>query len=151
MFNQFEDSVEDEKANQEAFERAMHFSEENKENRFKKLSFLNNKAPEEPEDEFSLVKPTVDLNHSPKIEIDDNFMKDVNNDKDDSGIDIQKLHNGSRSILGKSHFHPLNNQDYIDEEYDHKPIEFTKAEDTEFREETDQMDFDQEPIESVST
>jgi len=111
MFNGYEDSVEDEKANQEAFVRSQNFTDESKENRFKKLSFLNNKTPEEQEDEFPLVKPAIAQQKSPKIVIDDQFLNAVKPD------DIK--HNEESLLENKS---ILDN-----DTFDSRPIEFIKA------------------------
>lgn len=100
MFNGYEDSVEDEKANQEAFERALHFSDETKEDRLRKISFLNSRTQDDPEEEFSLVKAPVKLIQSPKIEIDSHFMQ-----LDKPNEEISPIHKvdeeGDKSILGK--------------------------------------------------
>ena len=85
MFNNYEESPEDEKANQEAFRRSQNLTQESKESRLKKLSFLSNRTQEEPEEEFSLVKPAISPQTSPKIVIDDKFLTTVkqkeNNEK----------------------------------------------------------------------
>ena len=117
IFNQYEDSIEDEKANQEAFERSIQFSDENKDERFKKLSFLNSRSSEDPEEEFTLVKPPIDVHKSPKIEIENSFLNAIQKGKSGSSPKQHK-----RGIIGSADLLTL-----IDEDYQHKPIEFEKS------------------------
>lgn len=117
IFNQYEDSIEDEKANQEAFERSIQFSDETKDERFKKLSFLNSRPPEDQDEEFTLVKPPIDAHKSPKIEIENSFLNAIQKAKPGSSPNQHK-----RSIIGNSKLLAL-----IDEDYQHKPIEFEKS------------------------
>lgn len=127
FLNQYEDSVEDEKANQEAFERSLHFSDDSKEDRFKKLSFLNNRPAEDPDDEFSLVKPAIEINKSPKIEIDKNFMNNIDRSKANSDILTKDDPIQGKSLLGKDSSLSISDLFCLDEQYQHKPIEFEKA------------------------
>lgn len=101
MFNGYEDSVEDEKANQEAFERSLNFSDESKENRFKKLSFLTNRTVDEAEDEFPLVRPVVNNNNEPpKIEIEGQFLKNSPSSEEGKGSE-NKEGSLEKSVIGK--------------------------------------------------
>jgi hypothetical protein len=119
LFNGYEDSVEDEKANQEAYERSIKFSEQSEEERLKKLSFLTEQLIEEPQEEF-LIKPRIGPPTSPKIEIETNLFSSV--DKVGNSFEPD---NKSKSILGI--FNMVNNPT-LDEDFVHKPIEFTKRE-----------------------
>lgn len=115
IFNSYEDSAEDEKANQEAFERAKVMDEENKESRLKKISFLTNRESDEQEMEVFptlLNKTVINNQNSPKIEIDSQFRTHIKPDEnnDDEALIINK------SILENDAF-------------DNKPIEFIKADD----------------------
>jgi len=74
MFNGFDDSMEDEKANQEAFERSQLLLGKQR-NTDQKLSFLNSLSDHQDENEFNLVKPVVSMTNSSKIIIDQNALK----------------------------------------------------------------------------
>lgn len=89
MFNGYEDSIEDEKANDEAYKRSINFGDEAKEDRFKKLAFLTSRSQEEPEDEY-LLKPRIQPNQPPKIEIETNSFRSLNKDSN-SALSVDSL------------------------------------------------------------
>jgi hypothetical protein len=119
LFNGYEDSVEDEKANQEAYERSIKFSEQSEEERLKKLSFLTEQLIEEPQEEF-LIKPRIGPPTSPKIEIETNLFTSV-----DKVANSFETDNKSKSILGILN---MVTHQTLDEDFVQKPIEFTKGE-----------------------
>lgn len=113
LFNGYEDSVEDEKANQEAYERSIKFKNQSEEERLKKLSFLTEQQKEEPQEEF-LIKPRIGPSCSPKFQIETNLF---------TSVDKSTTPDKSKSILGI--LNPIKFL-ILDEDYVHKPIEFTK-------------------------
>jgi hypothetical protein len=113
LFNGYEDSVEDEKANQEAYERSIKFKNQSEEERLKKLSLLTEQQKEEPQEEF-LIKPRIGPSCSPKFQIETNLF---------TSVDKSTTPDKSKSILGI--LNPIKFL-ILDEDYVHKPIEFTK-------------------------
>lgn len=118
LFNGYEDSVEDEKANQEAYERSIKFKNQSEEDRLKKISFLTEQQKEEPQEEF-LIKPRIGPSCSPKFQIETNLFTSV----DKSAISLSP--DKSKNILGI--LNPIKFL-ILDEDYVHQPIEFTKGE-----------------------
>ena len=124
MFNGFDDSVEDEKANQEAFERSQLLCGKQREQE-QKISFLNSlNSNMGADEEYSLVRQNVNRSPSSKIVIDHSFMKA--NGK--SELDIDKNEEAkNKSVLGKYIIKILSKQTTIDEHFVYEPIEFTKG------------------------
>jgi hypothetical protein len=81
------------------------------------LSFLNNRSSEDPDEEFSLVKPPVDVHKSPKIEIENSFLNAIQKAKSGSSPNQHR-----KGIIGSSDLFTR-----IDEDYHHIPIEFEKS------------------------
>lgn len=122
MFNGYEDSEENEKANQEAYERSLHFTDEAKEDRLKKLGFLSNRSNAENEEPDFLIKPRIEANSSPKIEIENQFFQSLDRNKNEGNI--------------------------IDS-YQHEPIEFVKADNSQDNQNEKAHNFESiEPTES---
>jgi len=111
IFNAFDDSLEDEKANQEAFERSQMMLSKQRE-QDGKMSFLNSLHEPTVDDEFPLVKPAMSMKNShQKIVINHQFIKDTAA--------------GGDGVAGKH----AENKSVFEETYVHKPIEFIKAAD----------------------
>ena len=117
MFNGYEDSVEDEKANQEAFERSQNFieSDQDREAKLKKLSFFKNRTTEEESDPYPLIRTAEPVqDSSPKIVIENQIFSSIKTSE--KSEDNPLYESGSKELIGADNF-------------DSKPIEFTKAED----------------------
>ncbi|CAI2378296.1 unnamed protein product [Moneuplotes crassus] len=108
IFDGYEDSAADQKANQEAYMSSLSFREEEKEEQYKKFDFLSQNSSNEPEEDSLLIKPKVSPNNGSKIQIDSNIFKSISSPKSDGNSKGR-----TKSIL--------------DENYVHQPIEFEKS------------------------
>ena len=130
IFNGYEDSVADEKANQDAYENHIGFGddEEIKEENYKKFSFLAQNTPIEPEVEEFLIKPRITPNNPPKIVIDSSSFSNIKpaekTSQEEKGNEKTKSVIGTLNILKEASKYV-----FIDENYVHKPIEFIEAQD----------------------
>lgn len=111
----YEDSVDDQKANQAAYLNSLSFKDEEKQESYKKFDFLSQASNDQEEDDGLLIKPKVNGSASPVIQIDSNIFSGLNLKSPSSSK------NGTKNILGNLFSH------CIDEDYVHKPIEFEKV------------------------
>lgn len=122
MFNGFDDSVEDEKANQEAFERSQLLWGKQREQE-RSISFLNSlNSNMGGDEEYSLVRQNVNRSPSNKIVIDNSFMKANSKSEADVDKNEEAKH---KSVLGKTQSKSCLNSS-LDEQFTYEPIEFTK-------------------------
>ena len=97
MFNGFDDSLEDEKANQEAFERSQLLCGKQREHE-QKISFLNSLNSGLADDDYSLIKTNVNRSPNSKIVIDNSFMKAGGKSDGNHEVREETKH---KSVLGK--------------------------------------------------